>query len=97
MYVIRIMLYVSCAPGRQKLEQGAVPGAMPGAMPGAVLTPGAQIGTNGTVTNGAVNFAQTCVTFAKTISQICANLRKFGANPANFAQIRPNLHVATFF
>ena len=56
-----------------------------------------------TVTNGAVNFAQICVNFAKTISQTCADLRKcaqisrnFGANPAKFAQIRPNLHVAAF-
>ena len=47
-----------------------------------------QIGTNGTVTNGAVNFAQICVIFAKTISQICANSRNFRAN---FAQIRPIL------
>ena len=52
-----------------------------------------QIGTNSTVTNGAVSFAQTCVIFAKTISQTCANLRKFRANPANVAQLRPILHV----
>ena len=43
-------------------------------------------GTNGTVTNGAVNFAQICVNFAKTISQMCAMLRKFCAN---FAQTLP--------
>ena len=47
-----------------------------------------QTGTNGAVTNGAVNFAQICVIFAKMISQICANLCKFGAN---FAHIRPIL------
>ena len=45
-----------------------------------------QIGTNGTVTNGAVNFAQLCLKFANTISYICANLRTFRAH---FAQIRP--------
>ena len=51
-----------------------------------------QIGANGTVTNGAVNFAQICVNFAKTISQICAKFvqisRKSGqfcANSAKFA------------
>ena len=59
------------------------------------LLTGSQIGTNGTVTNGAVNFAQICVNFAKTISQSCANfahiLRKSGqfrANSANFVCFR---------
>ena len=54
----------------------------------------AQIGTNGTVTNGAVNFAQICVNFAKTISQVFAKLRKFRAH---FAQIRQIVHVPAFF
>ena len=59
-------------------------------------SPFGQTGTEGTVTKGAVNVAQICATFAKTISQVCAKLRKFRANPASFAQIRPSLHVSAF-
>ena len=41
--------------------------------------------TERTVTKGAVNFAQIRVSFAKTISQVCTDLRTFHAN---FTQIR---------
>ena len=37
----------------------------------------------------ARKFRANCVIVANTFLQICATLRKFCANPANFAQIRP--------
>ena len=48
-----------------------------------------QTGTEGTVTKGAVNFAQICANLANTMD---LHPLLLPTNLANFAQIRPNSH-----